>query len=402
MRLMTAVLACLLASTSFAQTPATGPAAAVTSLPAASAPAPDTVAVTVKGKEITEGDVEEQLKQMASRSGRPGATTNPGLMQTLRTTYHDRIVNMLVDDALVQEQVEKEKITLTDQEVDKRVDEMVGSALKMQNMSREELDKQMKARRGMGLDEAIAKTKSDPNQRKTFLKEKLVTKLTPEKLEVSEEEIKQFYEQGSRQFHREETVQASHILVDTRKATTDEEKAAARKKIEEVLAKAKQPGADFAALAKEYSDCPSKNSGGDLGSFPRQGAMVEPFAKAAFDLQPGQMSDIVETQFGYHIIKVTGRKPAEDISLEKAKPDIEYMVRQRKLGQAMEEYTAGLREKAKGEIVYPPGKEPASRPSAMRTPMTPPGAAAGATTRPVQMMSRDAIKVAPGATTQPK
>jgi parvulin-like peptidyl-prolyl isomerase len=100
------------------------------------------------------------------------------------------------------------------------------------------------------------------------------------------------------------TVRASHILVSYKgvpQTSATRSKAEALKLAQDLLARAKK-GEAFDALAKQYSDCPSAKDGGDLGFF-RQGQMVPPFDQAAFSLKPGQMSGIVETQFGYHIIK---------------------------------------------------------------------------------------------------
>ena len=102
-------------------------------------------------------------------------------------------------------------------------------------------------------------------------------------------------------------VTASHVLIAYQgadRATATRSKAEAKKLADEVLAKAQAPDADFAALAKQYSDCPSKAQGGDLGAFGR-GKMAKAFEDSAFSLQVGQMSGIVETPFGYHVIKRT-------------------------------------------------------------------------------------------------
>ena len=113
-----------------------------------------------------------------------------------------------------------------------------------------------------------------------------------------------------------EQVRASHILISTKpidpNADPNQAKAQAKDKAEELLKKVKD-GADFAALAKENSDCPSNAQGGDLGLFPR-GQMVKPFEDAAFALKVGEISDLVETQFGYHIIKVTEHQDPNQIT----------------------------------------------------------------------------------------
>ena len=163
---------------------------------------------------------------------------------------------------------------------------------------------------------------------------------------------------------------------------TPEEKAEAKKKAEKVLAEVKKPDADFAALAKQNSDCPSKERGGDLGFFPRKGAMVEEFSTAAFALKKGEISGIVETQFGYHIIKLTDLKQP---TLADVTPEVRERLSRQKIGDEVSKYTEQLRKTAK--IVYPPGKEPASRPamSMMPRPTPRPGMrppVGGASTRP--------------------
>ena len=111
-------------------------------------------------------------------------------------------------------------------------------------------------------------------------------------------------------------IQAAHILVSFMNQDGDVDSAAARAKIEEVAAKLKQ-GEDFAELAKEYSDdTGTKERGGDLGFFERR-MMVQPFDEAAFNLEVGEISDIVETQFGYHIIKLLGRGELQSFEQEK-------------------------------------------------------------------------------------
>ena len=85
-------------------------------------------------------------------------------------------------------------------------------------------------------------------------------------------------------------------------------------------AKAEALEATFADLARDKSNCPSKERGGDLGWFPRVDGMVEPFARAAFALKPNQLSDVVRSQFGYHLILVTGRKPGKEVKFEDANP----------------------------------------------------------------------------------
>jgi len=124
---------------------------------------------------------------------------------------------------------------------------------------------------------------------------------------IPESEIKAEYE-ANRDTKYQDQVRASHILIKVPQNAKKEEIAQLRKKAEHILEQAKKPGADFAALAKKYSEDPgSARNGGDLSYFPR-GRMVKEFENAAFSLKVGQISDLVRTQFGFHIIKVTGKR----------------------------------------------------------------------------------------------
>src|SRR5262245_13673699 len=134
---------------------------------------------------------------------------------------------------------------------------------------------------------------------------------------VSDKDVQAHYEDNKQQYTTPEMMQASHILL----KTEGKDDAAVRKQDEEVLAKIKG-GADFAALAKKVSeDTGSAVKGGDLGLFPRD-KMVKEFSDAAFALKPGEVSGLVRSQFGYHIIKAGEIRPADTNSLESVRPQI--------------------------------------------------------------------------------
>ena len=158
---------------------------------------------------------------------------------------------------------------------------------------------------------------------KTYIDESIFKNVT-----ISDEELKAEYEKKKDQlFKVKEEVKASHILIKTDVNMKPKEKAAAKAKAEEILAKALEEGADFAALAKEFSEGPSNKTGGDLGYFGK-GQMVKEFEEAAFAAEVGTViKEIVETQFGYHIIKVEehvkdGYKPLADVRAELEEPMI--------------------------------------------------------------------------------
>lgn len=185
--------------------------------------------------------------------------------------------------------------------------------------------------------------------RRDLLISKFVESTIVPKVKVTEEDARKFYDQNPDKFTRSESVRASHILIGTDSNTSAEDKKKAREKAEK-LRKDLVGGADFAKLAKDNSTCPSSQQGGDLGSFGK-GQMVPPFEQAAFAMKPGEISDVVETQFGYHIIKLTEKKPAESVSFKEAQARIEEYLKGQKVNSAVMDYVAEARKSAKIEIL---------------------------------------------------
>jgi peptidyl-prolyl cis-trans isomerase C len=144
-------------------------------------------------------------------------------------------------------------------------------------------------------------------------------------VEVSGEAVEQFYSSNQEQFRSPERVRARHILFQAGEQSSDEERATARDKAASARERA-LAGEDFAALATELSEGPSAKDGGDLGFFTAD-RMVEPFSTAAFALKPGEVSEVVETRFGYHVIKVEERQEAGIRSLDEVRESVhDYLV----------------------------------------------------------------------------
>jgi peptidyl-prolyl cis-trans isomerase C len=259
-------------------------------------------------------------------------------------------VNKAISEYVVAEEAKTAEIKVEDKDIDAKIDEMMKHLALRHNISREELQARISEGQGMPFDEFIKKQKASPEFIQMVLLDKMVAHVYGDDLKVSDQDIEDYYKKNLEgEFSEGEQVQASHILIDIRKLKTDEEKAAAKKKAEELCVEAKKPDADFAELARKNSACPSAAKGGDLGFFTRE-KMVAPFSEAAFALEKGGISDVVETQFGYHIIKVTDKKAAHVIPLAEAKDGIRANMVSEKRQKATEKYYDELKKKA--NIVY--------------------------------------------------
>jgi peptidyl-prolyl cis-trans isomerase C len=177
------------------------------------------------------------------------------------------------------------------------------------------------------------------------------------KISVSPEEVETYYKEHPEMFQRPEQVHARHILMTTGAGATEATKSTALTKATAARERA-LAGEDFATLATEVSEGPSAPSGGDLGFFARQ-QMVAPFADAAFALEVGGISEIVETQFGYHVIKVEEKRPAATMSLDEVREPLADMMRQNQGGEATNTVLERLAESATITQVNPGAAAPA-------------------------------------------
>jgi peptidyl-prolyl cis-trans isomerase C len=167
---------------------------------------------------------------------------------------------------------------------------------------------------------------------------------------VTTEQVTAFYNENPAEFQQGERVHASHILIGIPEGADPAVKQQALAKAAEVLKEVKA-GRDFAALAKQYStDEGSAASGGDLGFFER-GQMVAPFEQAAFALAPAQTSELVESPFGYHIIKVAEKQPSRTIPIADVRPQIQQFLEGQQRQQQTEAFVGTLRAKGKVEVL---------------------------------------------------
>ncbi|HPD29363.1 MAG TPA: peptidylprolyl isomerase [Phycisphaerae bacterium] len=383
-----AAIVCVVAMVTFGQIapPGSQPASK-----AATAPA-DEVAVVVNDRPIMESEIDRVIAQ--GRKITPEELAQK--RQQIKPQQMKFLFDYIIGNELIVQAAGREGIVLTDQEWKEEFRKTFDKWVQANGWSQEQAAQEIRTRFDMDLAELEEEMPKSPGFRAPILQEKIMQKKFADELRVTDEDVKAYYEQNkaNRYTPKEEEVRASHILFATRDAKTrqpmsEEAKQEQRKKAEQILTEAKKPGADFAALAREHSSCPTgKRSGGDLDYFPRT-RMVPAFSEAAFAMKVGEISDIVETEFGYHIIKVTGRVEAgETKPFDTVKDQIRTQLEQQKLRTVVDRYKEELKNKAK--IVYPPGKEPASPP-----PVRP------VTTRPTTQSTRAAMRPRASSTTRP-
>ncbi len=276
----------------------------------ATLPAPTTVAAVVNGQEIPEIAVQRALRRVP-----------PAKQKEART----EILNFLIDNALVDQYLVGRKVNVQTTEVDAKMNELT-EAVKKQGKT------------------TLEKALAEANITVAELRKQIEAQLRWDKFateQATDARAKAFFEQNKEMFDGT-TVRARHILLapgagehageettakltSFKKEITDKVTQGLAQLPANADATAREKARDrlveeaFSDVAKKESACPSKQKGGDLGYFPRAGMMVEPFARAAFALKPYQVSDVVTTPFGQHLILVVDRKPGKDISYDKIK-----------------------------------------------------------------------------------
>jgi peptidyl-prolyl cis-trans isomerase C len=187
---------------------------------------------------------------------------------------------------------------------------------------------------------------------RTLLIQKYIETQFSSRVTVTDQEIRAAYDRNRDSFRQPEQVKASHILVKIDPQGDAKKKAEARKKIDDVKAKVAQKQ-DFESLARTYSEDPSGSKGGDIGYVAR-GQVLKSFEDALFALKTGEVSDVVETPLGFHLIKATDRKPETVIPFETLKDQLAKAIKQEKGQQEANTYIGKVREATKVTITLPP------------------------------------------------
>jgi peptidyl-prolyl cis-trans isomerase C len=285
----------------------------------------------VNGTVITQAELDSQMKIVIDRLRASGRLPDVSQLDQIRS----QVLENLIARELLYQESQKKGIKISEEELNKQL-----INVKAQFPNEAEFNNALTR---MNLTEANIKEKL---QRDLALKKLIEDEVAP-KVTVSDSDIRAFYENNPETFKQPERVKASHILIKVDPKADASQKAEAQKKIDSVQAKL-QKGEDFGALAKEYSEGPTGPKGGDLGYFTR-GQMVKPFEEAAFAMKPGEVSGMVETRFGYHLIKVTDKTPEGTMPYDDVKERLAEFLKQQKIQEEINVYVKRLEEKSKIE-----------------------------------------------------
>jgi peptidyl-prolyl cis-trans isomerase C len=309
------------------------PAAALQQPPAVKAVPPQLPEIVgrVNGEAINGAELENAVKGLEGRAGGP-----------VPADQRDRVYRGVLDDMigykLLVQEAKARKIAVPDAEVEAQI-----AQIRSQFPNQQQFEQALAAQK-MSLEAVRNDARSEMSV------EKLVEGEIAAKVAVKPEAVSDFYQKNQDKFQQGPRVRASHILITVPQGADAVAKQQAKTKAEGIL-KDLKGGKDFAAAAKENSQDPgSAPNGGDLGFF-EQGQMVPPFEQAAFALKPGEMSELVESQFGYHIIKVAEKQDTRVVPLDEAKVQIEQYLGQQSRQAETQAFVNALKAKAKIDIL---------------------------------------------------
>jgi len=286
---------------------------------------------TVNGSVITEDQFNMEMSVVKQRISSRGKPISESQLLELRKN----VLESLIDRELLYQQSQKNGVKVEEADVNEQLRKIkerfsneteFKSALSKMNFSESDLKSQIERELTI----------------KQLIDERFVQSVT-----ISDEEAKAYYDDHPNMFKRPEQVKASHILIKVDPLADESQKAASRKKLEQIQQKL-QKGENFGDLAKEFSEGPSSVKGGDLGYFTR-GQMVKSFEEVAFALNKDEVSGIVLTRFGYHLIKVVDKKPESTIPYEDIRDNLKPYLKQEEVQEQVIQYIEKLKGKAKVE-----------------------------------------------------
>ena len=291
-------------------------------------------AARVNGAPISNERLERFFEEYVKNKGRNiGRMINPRVYKKLKREALD----LLIEHEVLWQAAQADGVTIPDSEIDALIEKAIAQA-----KSREDFMRKLEQ---AGFDALSYRD----YVRRELAGARYLMQAAGGDVEVSDAEIQAAYDRNRDEFTIPETASARHILIQVPRSASAEQKAAKRRQIEAILAELRA-GGDFAELAQQHSEDSSATAGGQLGEFER-GRMVPAFEQAAFALEPGQTSEVVETQFGFHLIRVEARTPAKLATFDEVREPVRRRIAaERRAGEARR-ITAELVAAAKVEVL---------------------------------------------------
>ena len=318
--------------------PKSAPASAVKDVPivAPAAATGEVVVARINGSEIKRRELDVAVQALITQMRRRGRQVVPD--------YAAQIQRDVLEEMIGRELLLQEGSKHLPADIDKKTQAQIETVKKQ--LGGEDQFKQTMSESGITPEE-YAKRVHD-----NVIVQETIQQIVDKEVKVTPEEIKSFYDQNPDQFRQPESVRASHILIRVPPGASDDVKKEKRAQIEAARSLVKG-GEKFADVARKVSEDPGSGAkGGDLGFFPR-GAMVPEFDAAAFSLKTNELSEIITTQFGYHVLLVTDRKAAQTVPFDQVKEELGQFLKQRKGNDVARNHVAELRKTAKVEILLP-------------------------------------------------
>ena len=296
---------------------------------------PNAVVVRVNGEEITRGEIQKVMNVAMQQAG---GQVPPQQLQQMQAQMYQRIRDDLITKKLMDAAIATANVVVSDEDLAAAMDEVKAGVPP-----------------GQDLETALAAAGTTLEKLTANVKEQLATRQFLESktegiVDATAAEAREFYDANPDRFKKPESVTASHILITTSETDTPEAKAEKKANLEKIRVDIISETVTFEDAATANSDCPSKAQGGSLGTFGK-GQMVPEFEVAAFTQDIDEVGDVVETQFGYHIIKVSKRDEAGVVSFEESKEQIIAFLSGQKKQEAVTAFIKSLRDSATIEVV---------------------------------------------------
>lgn len=282
----------------------------------------------VNGQELYKSEFDDLVASNLQRAQAQG--------QQLNQQQEAQLKNQILDGMIVREVLEQKAaemgIEVTDDEYQQQLQQV-----------RSQFDSELAFETALE-QEGFSLDSFEQELRRQMRIQKLIQQEVYDDIQVTAEQAREFYDQNPDFFETGDQIEARHILISTQDLPDEAAVADARSRAEGIRTELVE-GADFAELAREKSEGPSASRGGNLGTFGR-GQMVPPFEEVAFNLEVGEISEIVETQFGFHIIQVTDKVDPETQTFEDSQERIIGFLTEQERNAAAQRYVGELREEA--------------------------------------------------------